>query len=724
MPPSNSLTEPEGDTSGDRGPDDPPGASPPADREGSAPAPALPEAVRRTLVDLSIALHRHAMYPSGHPALQPAADGVFDGLGHLLREGGELRVEGLKDRVRVGRAETDPSSPHLAALASRLHAHQLAAVGFRPGLESAELADFLETLAEEPSRGAVPLGLRDEAERSWPHIGVAPRRYDPLRLDEEGPDRERPAFGPGSSGADRVVRDEEPPLGGRIGDADLTSEEPEEVARRLEARLGEEDVDRVVALQITRLAERLARTKGTRADLVRRRMSRLILCLKPETLSYLLRFGAEGGREEDFLVAAAQSLDLEAALRLVRAAAEGREGSIEDWLLRFVKKLAMYAGPRRGRGGGEPGDAEAVNEVVDRIVSDWQLEDPRPALYQHTLEHLTATPPAEGLRPRRRLRVEPERVVQMGLEMDEPAEPVKEAVARLVEERRARDLVGMAEEVDETNRVADALWERLAVPETIQGLLHEPDPDFDLVRRIVRRGGVDVAGPLLDALSESNAESRLYWHNVFGLLVEIGAPVVELLPERLEDARWFVRRNLLALLHELPGRPEGFSALPMLEDPDARVRAEALKVALVEPDGRVPSLAAGLRDENERVASLALSAAASGGIPPELEPLVAARAGDPSLPPAVRTRAVQLLSASGSETARRALIDLVWVRRWIFWRKLAPPTGPMLAALGELAEGWVDDPEVAPVLRAAVESPDQKIRTAVSASDPGEEEGP
>jgi len=666
------------------------------------------------------------MYPSGHPALRPAVDEVFDGLGRLLREGGEVRLEGLKDRVRVGRVESDPSSPHLAALASRLHAHQLAAIGFRPGLESAELADFLETLAEEPNRGAVPLGLREEADRSWPHVGVAPRRYEPLRLDEEEAVGERPAFGPGASGADRVVREKELPLGGRIGDADITVEDPEEVARRLEARLGDENVDRVVALQIARLAERLTSARSTTADLVRRRMSRLVLCLKPETLSYLLRFGAEAGREEDFLVSAARTLDVEAALRLVRAAAEGREGSIEDWLLRFVNKLAMYAGPRRGRGreSGEPGDADPVDEIVDRIVSGWQLEDPRPALYQRTLEHMTAMPPAEGRRPRRRLRVEPERVLQMGLEMDEPAEPVKEAVARLVEERRARDLVGMAEEVDDLNRAAEALWERLAVPETIEGLLHEPDPDFDLVRRIVRRGGVEVAGPLLDALSDPNAESRLYWHNVFGLLVEIGAPVAGLLPERLEDERWFVRRNLLALLHELPGRPEGFSALPMLEDPDARVRAEALKVALEEPGGRLPALAAGLRDENERVASLALSAAAAGGMQPELEPLVAARAIDGTLPPTVRVRAVQLLAAGGSETARRTLLGIAWVRRWIFWRRVADPGGPVLAALEALAGGWPEDPEVAPVLEAASGSDDPRIRAAASTFDAGEEGGP
>ncbi len=709
-------------------------------REGAERAPSrLPAPVARCLVDLAVALNRFSMYPQGHPALAPAADEVLDALRVLLREQGSISVEGRRERVVVGEAASDPGTPHLRALAARLHDHHLARLTFLAGLEGDELASFLRAMSTEPSRGGEPLGLRSEGVRSWPHIRMEPQRYDPLRLDEEGRDRldvdpSGGAAGPDPTSAARAgvaSPGEAPPgavtaapLGSRIGAGDLMADAPEDVARRLEEDLGAEDADRIVAFQIMRLAERLSEARGQQAELLRRRMSRMILRLQPETLAYLLEFGDEGRRDEDLLFSAAGSLSVEAALRLVRAAAARHDEGIEAWLLRVVNKLAMYAGPRERRADGpggsgaaaaSPESAERVHDLVDRIVDDWKLEDPRPTLYRSTLRRMARTGPSEGRRPTAQLRIEPERFVQMGLEMDEPARDVDGAVVTLLEERRVPELIEMAEAVPEPNRAAEALWNRLAVPETVEGLLHEPNPDFELLRRVVERAGAAVAGPLLDALSDSNAGSRAYWHNVFGLLLQIGEPVADLVPERLEDEHWFVRRNLLALLYELPRRPEGFTALPYLEESEPRVRAEALRLALEEPAGREPALAAGLLDDNERVVGLALSAATEE-LPGSLEPLVIRRASDGSLAPALRSRAVRILAERPSRSALRALVDIVWARRWLFWRRLAEPSGPVLAALEALSRRWADAAEARPALEAARSSDDERVREAVAAS--------
>jgi hypothetical protein len=686
------------------------------------------------------------MYPEGHPALEPAGDDVLDALRGLLREEGSITVEGRRDRVVVDDAASDPSSPHLKALAARLHDHHLASLTLLSGLGADELTSFLRVLSVDPSRGGEPLGLRPEEVRSWPHVRLQPERYDPLRLDEEersSADDDilaRAASGRSSTaaGAPIDVAGGGAPLGSRIGAWDLLSEDPDEVARRLEEGLGAEDADRITAFQIMRLAERLAESHGEEADRIRARMSRMILCLRPDTLRYLLGFGAEGGRDEDLLVTAAEALDIEAVMRLVHAAADGRTEGIEAWLLRVVSKLAMYAGPlERAEASRVPASSDpraaqtdraaGVHDVVDRIVADWKLEDPRPSLYRGALTSIARTPPAEGGRAARALRIEPERLVQMGLEMDEPTREVGTAVETLVGEGRVPDLVWMADEVPEPNRAANLLWTRLAVPETVEGLLHEPDPDFDLLRRLVDHAGVAVAGPLLDALSDSNAGSRVYWHNVFALLVEIGAPVAELIPPRLEEERWFVRRNLLALLHELPARPPGFTALPFLEDAEARVRAEALRLALEEPGSREAALTAGLGDTHERVVGLALSAASAGELPEALEPLVARLAADGALAPALRSRAVRILARRRSRTSLRALLGIVWIRRWFFWRRLAEPTGPMLAALEALSHGWPHAPEARAALESARTSDDERLRRAVGASgsrDGGRDEAP
>ncbi len=703
-------------------------------------APAdLPAAVERCLVDLAVALGRFSMYPPGHPALGPAADEVLDSLRALLRERGTLEVRGRRDRVRVGGAESDPSRPHLRALAERLHDHQLARVTFLAGLEEAELASFLSVMAVDPSRGGEPLGLRGEEVRSWPHVRLEPQRYDPLRLDERG---EAPADealrsgdageAEGGAGTRSGVLEApvlaEAPLGSRIGPVDLASESPTEAARRLEAGLGAEDADRVVAFQIMRMAERLAAAQGGDSDRVRERMSGMILCLQPDTLAYLLRFGEEGGRDEDLLVTASEGLETEAALRLVRAAAERRGEGIESWLLRLVSKLAMYAGPRTrpppesaGESAEKPKRAEDVNALIDRIVADWNLEDPRPSLYRRTLRRITRTPPAPAGRPIRPLAVEPERYVQMGLEMDELARDVRAAADTLVETRRVPELVHMVDSAPRPSRAAEALWDRLAVPETVEGLLNEPNPDFDLLKRIVLRAGAVVAGPLLDALSDSNAGSRAYWHNVFALLVEIGEPVADLVPPRLEDERWFVRRNLLALLYELPRRPGSFTALPYLDDPEPRVRADALRLALEEPEGRHAALVAGLRDDNERVVGLALSAATEA-LPADLEPLVARRAEDRTLAPALRARAVRILGGLGTRTALQTLLSVVWVRRWLFWRRIADPSSPVLAALEALATRWPGDPDARAAVEAARASDDGRVREAAAGRVAGEPE--
>ncbi|HEX4634193.1 MAG TPA: hypothetical protein VH163_10180, partial [Gemmatimonadales bacterium] len=44
------------------------------------------------LIELSIALHKHSMYPQGHPSLQPSVAGVLRRLVQLLRERGTLSL--------------------------------------------------------------------------------------------------------------------------------------------------------------------------------------------------------------------------------------------------------------------------------------------------------------------------------------------------------------------------------------------------------------------------------------------------------------------------------------------------------------------------------------------------------------------------------------------------------------------------------------------------------
>src|SRR2546430_16155973 len=88
------------------------------------------------LIELSIALHKHAMYPEGHPSLAPAAAGVTRRAELLLEDRTTLSLGVARQQLVIEGVATDPKHPVLAELAARLHPHHLRAVTFRPGVEA------------------------------------------------------------------------------------------------------------------------------------------------------------------------------------------------------------------------------------------------------------------------------------------------------------------------------------------------------------------------------------------------------------------------------------------------------------------------------------------------------------------------------------------------------------------------------------------------------------
>src|SRR5437879_11155755 len=80
------------------------------------------------LIELSIALHKHAMYPEGHPSLAPAAAGVTRRAERLLQDRSTLSLGVARQQLVIEGVATDPKHPVLAELAGRLHRHHLGAM--------------------------------------------------------------------------------------------------------------------------------------------------------------------------------------------------------------------------------------------------------------------------------------------------------------------------------------------------------------------------------------------------------------------------------------------------------------------------------------------------------------------------------------------------------------------------------------------------------------------
>lgn len=704
---------PSGPAGGPDGPSESPGPARPAPEAGAPsgagePDPAardrpLPEDVETFLVELASALQKHAMYPEEHPALELAVDELLERLQGLLADRPNVMVTGRKGRLFVDGGSSEPDQPLLSSLAGRLHAQQVLSVTFRRGTGLRELRSFLSRLSEEVDRGGEPLGLASkEVLKAWSHIDVQPLRYDPLETGE----REE-----GLEAEDAWQEELRGEYDTEIAGADLLDASPEAMARNVEREMGEDVRDRMVAVQLFRLAEQLSNARGRAARRLRQRMSQMILSLDAETLERLLELGREGGREDPFLVDAADALDTEAVVELIQAAAAGGERDIAQPLLRLLTKLSMYAenDPELAA------DAEegAMRNLVRSLVDDWSLEDPNPQAYDSFLEQMSHRPPAagagdaEGESP-----VEPDRMLKMGIELEEWSPAVRSAGQRLIDEDRIDEVIDLLLDADEGNRVRDAMWDRIARPEVVKRLLRRDTPPWGLLERIVERAGTAVADPLLEVLAL--AGSRSVRRRSFGLLTSMGSELGDRVMPYLEDDRWFVRRNMLALMAEVDDWPEAFSPREHMTDDEARVRAEAIKAGLSHPEHREAALRLGLEDDDDRVLSLAL-AGAEEGAPEDVEPLLVEHATDRSLSDPLRTTAVRALAGRGTARARDGLLRVVWVRHWFFWRRLADGSPPVRAALSELASRWPDHPRVEKAAREAAGADDAKLREAAVA---------
>ena len=120
------------------------------------------------------------------------------------------------------------------------------------------------------------------------------------------------------------------------------------------------------------------------------------------------------------------------------------------------------------------------------------------------------------------------------------------------------------------------------VDEGVAALVVATEPvDFKILDRLVPRVGSSAAAPLLDALAA--AESRGTRRGLLAQLARMGGGIGPIVVARLEDPRWYVTRNMLGLLDELPALPEGFSPARYTLHADARVRWQAVKLQLKLP---------------------------------------------------------------------------------------------------------------------------------------------
>ncbi len=650
------------------------------------------------LIELSIALHRHAMYPGGHPSLAPATERVVDRLARVLEGRATLSLGVARNQLVIEGVATDPKNPVLKDLAGRLHRHHLGAITFRPGLAPKELHDVLELLAAEADRTGEPLGLGPrERLTAWPHVRLYPLTYERLDLIEEAP----PTGEPEDPGA-REDRTRAAQLWLGLARAALaadaqaaeapaqpTSPDPTQVARAIQAHPRGTAYDQVIVGYLLQIADEVKAGVAPEDQALRRRVSELITELDSETLGRLLEMGGDRGQRRQFLISASDGLAVDAVIDLVRAAGQSEKENVSHSMLRMLSKLAQHAqgvSPRR-----RALADQSVREQVAELVQGWSLDDPNPDQYRAALQRIASSAP-RARQSEERHAAEPERILQMALELHATGPGVHHAVRRLVEGGEIAKVAAALTGV-ENDESAAGIWRQLANPEVLRRIASAEPLDVEQLDLVLPRAGLEAAPALLDALvaSESSQTRRI----LLDRLAQLGSAVGPLAVERLRDASWFVQRNMLGLLRSLPERPAGFDAGPFVEHPDARVRREALRLLFQEPAARDRAICWALTDADERTVRLGLNAALDG-CPDAAVPLAASLAARGESADQ-RVTAIRVLGTAKGSAAVDALLSLVTPKKHWLWRRRPARTPEYRAAVAVL-KGKTDEPRVRTVL--------------------------
>lgn len=665
------------------------------------------------LIELSIALHKHSMYPQGHPSLQPAAAGVLRRLVQLLRERGTLSLGVARHQLIIEGVATDSKHPVLSELAGRLHRHHLGAVSFARGIEGGELEEALKLLSTEPGRGVEAIGLQPrDLIPHWDHVKLHAMTYDKLELlDDEG----RPV----GSKAERAKSAQlwiglaRAALAGGVEDDDVAEGlKSAVVAHAIDEHERGAAYDQVIVGYLLQIAEELKTAGGREAIELRKRTSRMIAELRPETLQRLVDMGGDLTQRHKFVLDAAHGMAVDAVIEIVRAAASSSNQTISHSLIRMLSKLAAHA--EQGSAEARPLADAAIRDQVEQLLSGWQLDDPNPGAYGTALQRMSRAAPIFATAAETMFAPEDERLVSMAVEVESTGPALWGAVNRMVAGDQLSRLLELLEGAPDGSRAAAEIRNRIFNAEAVARILADPQPNFALLDRLLPVVGAAAAGPLLDTLA--TADARAVRRAILDRLGKLREAMVPELVPRLNDPRWYVVRNLLALLDDLPVLPAGFSPARFRTHVDPRVRRQALKLELKHPVEREHALLAALADTDAQTLHLALMAAQIE-CPPSTVPLLLRHARDESLQSEYRVLAIKALGRSRAPEALLVLVDLTDGGRTLLGRAKLPAKSPeLLAALQALAAGWGTDDRATAVLARAAQSTDPDVRAA---TDPG-----
>jgi len=716
--------------------------------------------VHDLLACFSVALGRRRAYDGDHPMVARSDAELFRALRTLLASKNALSIGVARKELLVDGEPLEGRSAAMRDLAERLHRRGVGSLTFGTEVNQDALRAALEWLASPPpvDGSSNPAGRPDGA-----GITVRGIAYDHFALVEAGDaDRERvddlwrqlaaialevdqedggnageeddsgdrrrapearasqgvlPVVEDGSRSRTGDTEDQEPGEGGEPSEeagtdpdpTDLASVSPQEVAEAIERRIHNPAYSRRMAFVLVSLVDQVANSPAALREAMGERLRTVLQRLTDSSISQIIQSVGAGAARRRFLSQVIDVLPVGAVIEWLEVAAGASKQELSHHLLRLLAKLSSLA---------EGNSAHALSEDSFRgaardLVAEWELHDPNPAEHLALLDHIAlfeASDDAPGIRDGGLGEMGATRLVQMALEIGEAGEDALHSADQLVKEGGLVRLHGWIEAAPQSAATA-SFRVHLASPRSVRAVLLADPPDLSAAQMLLPMLELRSLPVLLEVLELSG--DRRIRRLVFDRLVQMGPDIGPLVLARMDDAPWYMLRNLLALLREVqtttPGGMGG--KLPhgkmseLMNHPHVKVRQEALRLLVADPVARSASIWRALEDGDEAMALVALEAISNGTAPlsQELATRILLFIEREATGPELAARAIHALGARRFPMVRDWLASHVVRRTAILRRRVLREEGPSVrAALEILARLYRDDAAVAPVLHLAL----------------------
>ncbi|HYW51476.1 MAG TPA: hypothetical protein VE861_12770 [Gemmatimonadaceae bacterium] len=673
--------------------------------------------IQQFLTRFTGTLNRRRAYAPTHPMVRAAEEQLLEAANAALAGRSTLSIGVARTELLIDGEPWKGKSAIASELATRLHKRGVGAITLEEGLSLSDLRDALTWLATEP----------DGTTATPPQQGgvhITHMAYDHLVLDDAIREAENAVASLWRALAElagvRATDTALPTAGDELfTDLDELAEatrnhvaglDTDAIVTALRTVLHEPVVARRVAVAVMELTNHVSTTSDEGRSMIAVQLGSLLDRLGRESMTPIVRSLADTALQQRFATQVVDALPLSTAAQWLNTTAEASDHPMSQQMVRLMTKLSTLADDR----GDLPSEA-AFRDATHELVSGWTLEDPNPAAHAELLDRIAGFERMSIARPGRNASsmlsiVESARLVQMALELDTVGDDSVAAAEALVAAGAGRQLMEWITGAGQTASAAELYGVATGSRAVRQLLLNEPVDRLD-ARALLELLDVSSAEVLLDVLSESTTRgTRLI---VRQRLTEFGDVIVPELLRRLDDAPWYVIRNILSILHELAAHNSAAGAssegmLRLLDHPQVQVRVEAMRLLLLmDAVTRDDALRRALSDASDRVVTVAIdalaeSAQADGALPGHLVARLTSMVDAGQRADSLRAKAVRALAPICSDALRDWLISLATRRTRILRRlTLAEPTQTAISALQVLMRVYRDDPAAGPIRAVA-----------------------